>query len=318
MPIATAPALLIGIGARILLDKYNRSDGPFIKDFVLMGAWQGVALHYATKASGTSSLGILIAFGITIKLFIEFNLFSDVTRCITTIFGVAMGVLITDFLAQYFDKPPPPTYKRRRKKPVTTSAPQKIADRKRENRPFPPRPPSIQGSSTITSGDITDLHTLATTSLHISDITSVDSASEKLGPTSSMTPLERDIHVLRTRAALADSERRRLKEERKWAISQGNLPRASQMKWEVKRYRALMETFNHEADLKALEGMIFPYTIQISYSYLPLSSLPFPKSKFERRYLSRYLSIKTPQRRKNDVYYTKRSIAQVTARHNGA
>ena len=304
MPIATAPALLIGIGARILLDKYNRSDGPFIKDFILMGAWQGVALHYATKASGTSSLGILIAFGIAIKLFIEFNLFSDVTRCITTIFGVAMGVLITDFLAQYFDKPPP-TYQRRRKKTITTTTPQKTADRKRDNRPLP-RPLSIQESSTITSGDITDLHTLATTSLHISDITSVDSASEKLGPTSSMTPLERDIHVLRTRAALADSERRRLKEERKWAISQGNLARASQMKWEVKRYRALMETFNREADLKALEGMVFPYTIPISYSCLRLSRLPFPEPKFEQR---RSLSIKNRPRRKNSVYHSKRSIA---------
>jgi len=299
MPIATAPALLIGIGARILLDKYNRSDGPFIKDFILMGAWQGVALHYATKASGTSSLGILIAFGIAIKLFIEFNLFSDVTRCITTIFGVAMGVLITDFLAQYFDKPPP-TYERRRKKPATITNPRKIIDRKRDNRPIPPRPLSIQES---TNGDITDLHTLATTSFHISDITSVDSASEKLGPTLSMTPLEREIHVLRTRAALADSERRRLKEERKWAISQGNLARASQMKWEVKRYSALMETFSREADVKALEGMAIPYTIRISYNCLQLSSLPFPKSNFQQH---RYFSIKNPQRRENNIYYPKR------------
>jgi hypothetical protein len=69
-----------------------------------------------------------------------------------------------------------------------------------------------------------------------------------------MTPLERDIHVLRTRAALADSERRRLKEERKWAISQGNLARASQMKWEMKRYNSLMETFSREAERKELEG----------------------------------------------------------------
>lgn len=247
MPITTAPALLIGIGARILLDKYNRSDGPFIKDFILMGAWQGVALHYATKASGTSGFGILFAFGIAIKLFIEFNLFSDVTRSITTIFGIGLGLLITDFLAQYFDKTP--VSERRRRKPPQT---------KNHERPMP-RPVNNQDRSIVTTtGDVTDLRTLATTSLRISDITSVDSASEKLGPTSSMAPLEREIHVLRTRAALADSERRRLKEERKWAISQGNLARASQMKWEVKRYSALMETFNREADLKALEGMVLP------------------------------------------------------------
>jgi hypothetical protein len=241
-----------------MLDKYNHSDGPLIKDFILMGAWQGVALHYAIKASGTN-LGIFIAFGLALKLFIEFNLFSDLSRCITTIFGVALGLLITDFLAQYFDKPSSPS-ERRRTKHAPTTTPQKAVDKKRD-RPVPPRPPSTRNGSILTSGNISDLHTLATTSLHISDITSVDSVSEKLGPTSSMTPLERDIHVLRTRAALADSERRRLKEERKWAISQGNLARASQMKWEVKRYSALMETFNREADLKGLEGVTSPFAI---------------------------------------------------------
>ncbi|CAA7261701.1 unnamed protein product [Cyclocybe aegerita] len=66
-----------------------------------------------------------------------------------------------------------------------------------------------------------------------------------------MSPPEREIHVLRTRAALADSERRRCKEERKWAVSQGNVARAQQMKWEVKRYTDLMNTFNQEADMKA-------------------------------------------------------------------
>jgi hypothetical protein len=247
MPIATAPALLIGIGARILLDKYNRSDGP--KNFILMGVWQGVALHYATKASGSSGLGILVAFGIAVKLFIEYNLLSDVTRCVTTIFGVALGVFITDFLSQYFDKPPPSFERRRRK---TEKAP--THQKRDEKHLHPQQQQNAHDGTVITSGDVTDLQTLATTSFHISDITSVDSSSDRLGPVSSMTPLERDIHVLRTRAALADSERRRLKEERKWAISQGNLARASQMKWEMKRYNSLMETFSREAERKELEG----------------------------------------------------------------
>ena len=39
-----------------------------------------------------------------------------------------------------------------------------------------------------------------------------------------MTPQERTVAVLRMRrASLADSERRRFKEERKWALSQGTL-----------------------------------------------------------------------------------------------
>ena len=255
MPIATAPALLIGIGARIVLDQFSRSDGPSVKGFILIGAWQGVALHYATKMSGTSGFGIIVAFAIAAKLFIEFNLVSDITRCVSTILGVALGVLFTDFLSQYFDRPPQPPSDRRRKKTHTNTTPVK-PEKKRER--LVQFRPSVQGGSVETPEDVTDFGTLATTSHHISDITSVDSQSDRLGPTSSMTPLEREIHVLRTRASLADSERRRLKEERKWAISAGNIARASQMKWEVKRYTALMQTFNREADLKALEGEYLP------------------------------------------------------------
>ncbi|KAJ3508381.1 hypothetical protein NLJ89_g5784 [Agrocybe chaxingu] len=248
MPIATSPALLIGIGARILLDQFNRSDGPLIKDFVLVGVWQGVALHYATKTSGTSGFGILVAFGIAAKLFIEFNVNSDVTRCVTTILGVALGVVFTDFLSQYFDKPPQSS--RRRKK---SSQPPTPAKREKGRERLTQIRRSAQEGIVDNFPDLMEVGTsLATTSLFISDITSVDSNSDKLGPTSSMSPLEREIHVLRTRAALADSERRRCKEERKWAVSQGNVARAQQMKWEVKRYTDLMNTFNREADMKAL------------------------------------------------------------------
>ncbi|KAF8160807.1 hypothetical protein B0H34DRAFT_795671 [Crassisporium funariophilum] len=243
MTIATAPALLIGLGARILLDHFSRSEAPVVKDFILVGAWQGVALHYATKASKTSGFGIIVAFGIAAKLFIEFNVVSDVTRCVTTILGVALGVLFTDFLSQYFDKSQ--SSDRRRKKAQVTTPPAK-SERKRER--LVQFRPSVQG------GSVEDIADPTPSSYLISDITSVDSQSDGLGPSSSMSSLDREIHVLRTRASLADSERRRFREERKWAISQGNVARASQMKWEVKRYTALMQTFNREADLKAVES----------------------------------------------------------------
>ena len=69
-----------------------------------------------------------------------------------------------------------------------------------------------------------------------------------------MTPQERAVAVLRARASLADSERRRFKEERKWALSQGNYARASQLAWQVRRFTALMESFHREADAKVVEG----------------------------------------------------------------
>ena len=240
MPIATAPALLLGLGARILLDHFNRLEGPSVKDFILVGAWQGVVLHYALKTSG---FGIIVAFGIAAKLFIEFNIVLDVTRCAMTVVGIALGVLFTDFLSQYFDKPPHSS-DRKRKKIQSPSAPIKPEIKRERLIPFRP---SLQGGSVETLIDPTSI---------LSDITSIDSRSEALAPGPTLSPLEREIHALRTRASLADSERRRCKEERKWAVSQGNIARASQMKWEVKRYTALMQTFNREADLKAMEGWL--------------------------------------------------------------
>ncbi|KAF8813798.1 hypothetical protein BYT27DRAFT_7157664 [Phlegmacium glaucopus] len=241
MPIATALALLLGLGARILLDHFSRFESPSIKDFILVGAWQGVALYYTTKTSG---FGVIIAFGIVAKLFIEFNFVPDTTKCVTTVVGIALGVLFTDFLSQYFDKPPRSSDRRRKKQ---QSAPTPVKPEKKRSRLVQFRP-SVQGGSVETVIDPVP------SSFVLSDITSVDSRSDALDPSPSMSPSEREVHILRTRASLADSERRRCKEERKWAISQGNIARASQMKWEVKRYTALMQTFTREADLKAMEG----------------------------------------------------------------
>ncbi|KAI0743540.1 hypothetical protein C8Q80DRAFT_845156 [Daedaleopsis nitida] len=83
---------------------------------------------------------------------------------------------------------------------------------------------------------------------------SLDSVPSSIDPEGKLSPQEREVAVLRARASLADSERRRFKEERKWAISQGNVARASQLAWQVKRYTALMESFHREADTKVVEA----------------------------------------------------------------
>jgi hypothetical protein len=79
-------------------------------------------------------------------------------------------------------------------------------------------------------------------------------SSDLIHPKSKMTPLQREVANLRAKASLADTERRRFKEEKKWALSQGNAARAEQMGWQVKRYAALVDSFHKEADAKLLEG----------------------------------------------------------------
>ncbi|KAF5380500.1 hypothetical protein D9615_004579 [Tricholomella constricta] len=242
MPLSPAPALLVGLGARILLDYFTRSGDASIRDFVLIGVWQGVGLHYASKIT---SLAIIVGFGISTKILVEFNLIHDITRTVTTLLGIALGVLCTECLSQFFGAPNGSSDPDRRRKKTTPVASGQSLRRER-----------VVQFRTSGEGDASDArHTAFRETVHtVSDITSVDSSSEMIGPAAAMSPLDREIATLRTRASLADSERRRFKEERKWAVSQGNLARASQMKWQVKRYTALMQSFHREADIKLLEA----------------------------------------------------------------
>jgi hypothetical protein len=220
MRIAIVPALLLGLGARILFDHFSRFDGPSAIDFILFGAWQGVALLYATK----TGFGVIAAFGSAAKLFIELNFIIDVARCFTIVVGIALGVLFTDFLYQYFDKPPHSSHRRRQSAPTPEVKYRPIV----ETVVYP-----------------------APNSPLLSDISAIDSG---LGLSPALSPLEREIRVLRSGALFADRELRRCTEERKRALFQGNFARASRMKSEVKRYTTLMLNFIREAELKELES----------------------------------------------------------------
>lgn len=240
MSLSPAPALFVGLGARIALDYFTRSGEATVRELVLLGVWQGVGLHYASKIT---ALAILVGFTITAKLFLEFNFINDITRTVTTLLGIALGVVCTECLSQFFGPPKDDSERRRKKSSMTPDDHVLRRDR------------IIQFRNDV-EGDGNDArHRAFRETVHaVSDITSVGSHSDMIGPSASMSPVEIDIKTLRARAALADSERRRCKEERKWAISQGNLARASQMKSQVQHYTTLMQKFNMEADAKMLQG----------------------------------------------------------------
>ncbi|KAF9454034.1 hypothetical protein P691DRAFT_657380 [Macrolepiota fuliginosa MF-IS2] len=252
IPIQPAPALLVGLGARIFLDLLRRSEEPAsVKDHILLGVWQGVALHYAVK---NSNFGLLVAVAIAGKLLVEFNIYPDINRCATTVIGVVLGFLGTDLITQFIDstfsRPIPPSSERRRRK-MSHSVPEPPsgvrADKKRQR--------LVQFRASVQGGSESEQHHKYNP---VSDITSVDSNSDLIRAKESMTPLEREVAALRARASLADSERRRYREERKWAISEGNMDRATQLKQQVKRYTTLMQSFHREADVKMLSGIQIP------------------------------------------------------------
>jgi hypothetical protein len=250
-------ALLVGLGARIFLDIITRPPEPSQRDAILTGIWQGVALYH-TYLNYLHVL-FLVAFGISVWLLIDFALIQDANRMSNVLLGVALGVFCAGLLSQIEGGSDTTTNDRRR-----TSSSKHDGD-KPTSSSKKPRQSSSQQQQHLPLGLSTALdrssrhHRRQQQQQHnhhhqkpptISDITapSLDTSTENTLDSSNMTP-EREVASLRTRASLADTERRRYKEEKKWAVSQGNVARADQMRWQIKRYTTLMHSFNREADL---------------------------------------------------------------------
>ncbi|KAH6913783.1 hypothetical protein BKA70DRAFT_1369233 [Coprinopsis sp. MPI-PUGE-AT-0042] len=265
MPIPTAPALLIGIGARILIDIANRANTgqlPRLHDTILVGVWQGVALQFAGK--NVVALAI-IGLSILVKIVTDFSTIPDATRAIATIVGVALGMVGTDLLSSFvdqaFEAEQGSSSKGRSsssRKHVSSHGHHRELKRQPSSRPLPrtePRERLVQWHASVQGGSVT------TEPLQSSDITSVDGIISQKAR--NMTPLEQEIAALRAKASLADSERRRCREERKWAQSQGNEELAGELKANYKRFKALMEECHKEADAKLLESA----KVKNSYEY---------------------------------------------------
>lgn len=252
LQLSTAPSLFLGLGARVVLDIFYRKGEPTVPDFLLLGAWQGVGLYYALMELPV--LAIAVGFAIGAKLLIEFTLLPDVMKCVVTLLGVALGIMFTDVLSQFLEDGSYSSFGGKKKK-TTRYDSGHVSSKHR---------PRVVSFSRSKSGDSRrdrekerERERLRERArLAHSDITapSLDSTSDWIDRTA-RTPLDREVATLRARASLADTEKRRYKEERIWAIAAGNQARAEQMSWQVKRYRALTHGFNKEADTKLLEGM---------------------------------------------------------------
>ncbi|KAJ6587087.1 hypothetical protein DFH09DRAFT_910623 [Mycena vulgaris] len=238
-------ALLIGLGARILLDQFTRSGESSARDFIVLGLWQGSGLHYVTNVN--KELLVPAAGLVAVKLFFDFVVGQDTTRVMVTLLGIALGFCVADLLARWIDNSEYSGRSTKRHQHVHRQRSRSIHARRSE-------------------GDERRSPRRDTLRRAVSDITSVDTNSLLFGRDPTMTPLDREVAALRARASLADSERRRYKEERKWAIEQGNGARAKEMSWQVRRYSALMKSFHREADDKIIEGTLFSSTNRKCYN----------------------------------------------------
>ena len=264
--LTTAFSLLLGLGARIVYNKFFSFRVRGIEDHVLSGLWQGVALYYVLMEF--PSLTLPVGFGIGARLLVNLFITHDAGGCACTLLGVAVGVLATDILSQlledgdpedaYYEGSEVSDFPRRRRLvqlPGSYYNNDRVRDHNRRRRAF------------LENGD----PSVATA---VTNTTSTwDSLSDWIDPNHTMTPLEREVAALRKKASMADSERRRFKEEKQWAQVQGNKARAAQMGWQVKRYSALMQSFHREADLRLLEGSSGPRSTAAAFVSRSSSSL---------------------------------------------
>ncbi|KAI0663515.1 hypothetical protein C8Q70DRAFT_906899 [Cubamyces menziesii] len=276
MQLTTGLPLLFALGARVFINTLlpDPTHTPSTPDYLLNGLFQGVLIQ--NTLTQLPQAVIVVACGVAVKLVIDFSRDSDVVQTACTVLGVALGVLVTDLLSQFIDPailstaatperiplPASPVYTRESLEPskrirlVSFGRDRTRSHRHREREEHDRHREREREREHERHGRPTDIRPITPTLTYCSTAPSIslDSVPSSLDPEGKLSPQEREVAVLRARASLADSERRRFKEERKWALSQGNMARASQLAWQVKRYTALMESFHREADAKVVEA----------------------------------------------------------------
>ncbi|KAI0081262.1 hypothetical protein K474DRAFT_1613843 [Panus rudis PR-1116 ss-1] len=290
MTLTIGPPLLLALSIRILVNFLNPEHTSSISDYLLYGLWQGVLLYHTLIH--LAECVFIVAIGILAVL--AYNALGpngfDATKCACMILGIALGVLVTNVLSMVLEDggtavsdtrissaalatsiPLPETTTRRTRKvsfgrATTDREREKERERERERDRERHRHTSHRHTTTTREREpephvISPVPTLAY-SVDTAPSISIDSVSSSIDPKGTMSPAEREVAILRARASLADSERRRFKEERKWALSMGNKPRANQLAWQVKRYTALMESYHREADAKVVEGLSIHFWVK--------------------------------------------------------
>lgn len=286
MQLTTGPPLLFALGIRILLNLFDPEHTPSTSDYLLQGLWQGVLLYHTLIHFQEWVLAA--AFGIGAKFVYDIGRGLDTTKCASTLLGVALGVLVTNVLSMVIEDSSSSfsiiSSERTKDRTRTLSgnlnpapAPQahepmsrrlRLVSFDRSRRRTQSHPTRHEPNNPRHAHDharrdaISPAPTLAY-SIDTAPSISIDSVSSSIDPKGNLSPQERQVAILRARASLADSERRRFKEERKWALSTGNKARASQLAWQVKRYAALMESYHREADAKIVEGESNPIRLRL-------------------------------------------------------
>jgi len=217
------------LGARLLMTTVFQSDSRNM-DHLLKGVVQGV-LVYHSIISPYNEIALALFLGISGRLVGDFARKRDHWKLASTLIGVAFGILMADIISHLSED---------RSWTSIEIVDDTLDERSRRHHPHQRRvsePRRIEELPTV-----------------YEEFSSIDSRS-RAEETEGRTEVDMEVSRLRAKALHAAGQRRRFREERKWAWSQGNFARAIQLRWQVKKYDALTDSFTREADQKLLEGM---------------------------------------------------------------
>ena len=257
MSLIPSLALIIGLGGRVLLNSVQPS--PFTEsqtsDTVVLGLWHGALLQYAI--SEHSQLAPILGVAIIAWDMFDFSQTNDARKLALTVFSAIVCAAALTMVSQALGAeevvektvereiiraPRSPTEKekdRGRSNKDRHKSSKKTRDTREPSIPrrIPHAVRSVQSDGRETHRTDDTIGTL-----------------EYIGHTGLEVDFELRLSNLRKRAAVAEANRRRCKEERKWALDQGNSARAEQLAWQIKRYAAIAESYNKEADRALIEG----------------------------------------------------------------
>lgn len=229
--LALAVPVVFVLALRLLMTTVLHSQNRNA-DSLLKGLIQGIFMYHAILSENQPII-IALFLGIGGRLVGDFSTRRDGWKVASTLLGIAFGVVMGDIVSYIYKDMEWTTIE------VLDDMGDNCDVEERSRRSAPRRrlsePRRIEELPTV-----------------YEELSSLDSRSRI--EEEAHSDIEKEVARLRAKALHAAGQRRRFREERKWAWSQGNFARALQLRWQVKKYHALADSFTREADQKLIEG----------------------------------------------------------------
>ncbi|KAH8118993.1 hypothetical protein DFH11DRAFT_1539883 [Phellopilus nigrolimitatus] len=270
--IVTLP-ILVGLGGRILFSYANPSSGLSshslsggnaigVGDLVVQGLFQGVLLQYVFAEYPIFAPALALVLAGRALLDFSYSDYTDVHKLgfigMSAIVGFAGSYLLTIVLEDYMGLGAEEPGENTRAHVFGRST---LADGRSHA-------PAL-GKKRVGTNAMRVLPQESRVGVNPTEMTSSTLTMEQMGYTGLGRLLDLELANLRKRAATAEADRRRCKEERKWAVAQGDKGRATQL-----------ESYTREADRRIIEATRASHPGQLSSAVAP----PPPVDSFPQHF----------------------------------